>query len=83
MLKNLTEAKKEKPKVFQVLLLNDDSTQEVEVRETEQVDFLRVQRHLKYGGSVFITSKNSQKLSFPKGKTVNESNSTTRKVRVF
>jgi hypothetical protein len=72
MLKNLTETKKEKAKLFQVILLNNDATQGVEVQEAEQVDFLRVQKHLKYGGSVFITSKNSQKLSFPKGKRIYE-----------
>ena len=72
MLKNLSEAKKEKAKLFQVILLNNDATQGVEVQEAEQVDFLRVQKHLKYGGSVFITSKNSQKLSFPKGKRIYE-----------
>jgi hypothetical protein len=72
MLKNLTEAKKEKAKLFQVILLNNDATQGVEVQEAEQIDFLRVQKHLKYGGSVFITSKNSQKLFFPKGKRIYE-----------
>jgi len=72
MLKNLAEAKKEKAKLFQVILLNNDATQGVEVQEAEHVDFLRVQKHLKYGGSVFITSKNSQKLSFPKGKRIYE-----------
>jgi hypothetical protein len=72
MLKKITEAKKEKAKLFQVILLNNDATQGVEVQEAEQVDFLRVQKHLKYGGSVFITSKNSQKLSFPKGKRIYE-----------
>jgi hypothetical protein len=72
MLKNLTEAKKEKAKLFQVILLNNDATQGVEVQEAEQIDFLRVQKHLKYGGSVFITSKNFQKLFFPKGKRLYE-----------
>ena len=41
MLKNLAEVKKEKAQVFQVLLLNDAS-EEVEVQEAEQIDFLRV-----------------------------------------
>jgi len=68
MLKNLTEVEKEKPRVFQVLLLNNDASQEVEVQEAEHVDFLRVQEHLKHGGAVFITSKRSQKLSVPKEK---------------
>jgi len=68
MLKNLTEVEKEKPRVFQVLLLNNDTSQEVEVQEAEHVDFLRVQEHLKRGGAVFITSKRSQKLSLPREK---------------
>lgn len=67
MLKNLAELKKEKARVFQVLLLNENGSQ-VEVQEAEQVDFVRVQRHLKHGGSVFITSKNTQKLTMPKEK---------------
>jgi hypothetical protein len=66
MLKNLTEVKKEKPLVFQVLLLNNNASQEVEIQEAEHVDFLKVQEHLKHGGAVFITSKRSQKLSVPK-----------------
>jgi membrane glycosyltransferase len=68
MLKNLTESTKEKARVFQVLLLNNDASQEVEVQEAEHIDFLRVQKHLKHGGSVFITSKRSQKLTLPKKK---------------
>ena len=67
MLKNSAEVKKEKARLFQVLLLDNDGSQ-VEVEEAERVDFLRVQRHLKSGGSVFITSKNSQKLTVPKEK---------------
>jgi len=65
MLKNFTEVKKEKAMVFQVLLLNSDGSQ-VEVQEAEHVDFVSVQRHLQRGGSVFITSKNAQKLTVPK-----------------
>jgi hypothetical protein len=51
-----------KPRMFQALFLNEDKSQNVEVLEEEQIDFARVQEHLKKGGSVFITSKNSQKL---------------------
>jgi hypothetical protein len=76
MLKNLTEVKKE-VQVFQVLLLNNDAS-EVEVQEAEQIDFQRVQRHLKHGGSVFITSKNSQKLPLPKQRA--RQNTKTRRV---
>jgi hypothetical protein len=66
MIRGILEVKREKPRVFQVLFLNNDASQEVKVDETEQVDFLRVQEHLWRGESVFITSKNSQKLNIPK-----------------
>jgi hypothetical protein len=69
MLKNLIEAKKEKPLLFQVVLLNNDSSQNVVVQEARQVDFQRVREHLKLGDSVFITSKGSQKLNLPKVRT--------------
>jgi len=65
MLKEILEVKREKSHVFQVLLLHNDASQEVELQEAEEVDFLSVQDHLKQGGSVFITSKNSQKLKVP------------------
>ena len=68
MLKGVVEAKKEKVHVFQVLMLNNDASQKVEVQEDEKVDFLRVQEHLQQGGSVFITSKGSQKIVLPKEK---------------
>ena len=82
LLKNLTEVKKEKAQVFQVLLLNDTS-EEVEVQEAEQIDFLRVPSHLKYGGSVFITSKSSQKLPLPKAKKAHRNKNNARKVTAF
>jgi hypothetical protein len=66
MWKNLMEVKKEKPLVFQVLLLNNDASQKVEIQEAEHVDFLTVQEHLKHGGAVFITSKRSQKQCYPR-----------------
>lgn len=68
MLNSLCAVEKEKSPVFQVLLLDNDVSQDVEVQEAEQVDFARVQEHLARGGSVFITSKNSQKIAPPKGK---------------
>ena len=68
MLKSLIEVKKENCRMFQVLLLNNDASQEVEVQEGKHVDFLKVQEHLAHGGSVFITSKNSQKIAPPKEK---------------
>ena len=60
--------KKTKSSIFQVLLLKNNSSQDVEVNESEQVDFCRVKEHLKNGGSVFITSKDTQKLAYPKTK---------------
>jgi hypothetical protein len=60
--------KKTKPSLFQVLLLDNDAGEDVEVQEAKQVDFCQVKEHLKNGGSVFITSKGSQKLSYPKAK---------------
>lgn len=65
MLKEILEAKREKLRVFQVLLLHNDASEEVEILEAEEVDFPRIQDHLKEGGSVFVTSKNSQKLPMP------------------
>ena len=52
------------------MLLKNDNSQEVEVHEAEKIDFLRVHNHLKHGGSVFITSKCSQKLTIPTFKDV-------------
>ena len=65
MLRELIDAKTEKTQTFQIMLLKNDAEQEVEVHEAENVDFLRIQQHLQQGGSVFITSKCSQKLSRP------------------
>ncbi len=65
MMNATLEIRDQKFRVFQVMLLNDNSNQ-VEVEEAEKVDLLRVQEHLKQGGSVFITSKNSQKINPPK-----------------
>ncbi len=60
--------KKTRPSVFQVLLLDKDHSEDVEVQEAKIVNFSQVKEHLKNGGSVFITSKGSEKLSFPKTK---------------
>jgi hypothetical protein len=68
MLNSFFAVKKAKSPVFQVLLLDNDTSQDVEVQEAEQVDFARVQEHLAHGGSVFITSKRSQKIAPPKTK---------------
>lgn len=62
--------KKMKPSIFQVLLLDNDVSEDVEVQEAKQVNFSQVKEHLRNGGSVFITSKGSQKLSLSKTKTL-------------
>jgi len=67
-LSDFTSNKKSKPTLFQVLLLDNGDSEDVEVQEAKQVDFLQVKEHLKNGGSVFITSKNSQKLVHPQTK---------------
>ena len=63
---NLFSNKKTKPTLFQVLLLDNKDSEDVEVQEAKQVNFFQVKEHLKNGGSVFITSKQSQKLVHPK-----------------
>ena len=60
--------KKTKSSVFQILLLDNSSSEDVEVQEATQVNFLLVKEHLRNGGSVFITSKRTQKIAFPKNK---------------
>ena len=80
LLKSLLIVKKEKPRVFQVLLLDNDDSQHVEVRGAEQVDYARVKKHLVYDGSVFITSKNSQKIALPKLRNPHRNKSETRKI---
>jgi hypothetical protein len=67
-LKNLISNKKTASTLFQVLLLDNGSGEDVEVQEAAQVNFLQVKEHLKNGGSVFITSKDSQKIAHPKTK---------------
>lgn len=64
----MLESKKSKSSVFQVLLLDNGESDDVEVQESDQVDFCQVKEHLKNGGSVFITSKGSQKLKYPRTK---------------
>jgi hypothetical protein len=59
---------KEQPSIFQVLLLDNDESQDVSVQESVQVNFSQVKAHLRNGGSVFITSKNSQKIRPPTAK---------------
>jgi uncharacterized protein YndB with AHSA1/START domain len=65
-LKNSGENTKTKPQLYQILLLDNDSSDDVEVQEADQVNFFQVKEHLKNGGSVFITTTGSQKQLFPK-----------------
>jgi hypothetical protein len=83
MLKSLIEVKKENCRIFQVLLLNNDASQEVEVQEGKYVDFLKVQEHLAHGGSVFITSKSPQKLLLPKEKKALRNKKKSQKVEAL
>jgi hypothetical protein len=82
LLKLLEELALKKPMqklpMFQVLLLDNDKTDNVEVQEAKQVDFSLVKEHLKNGGSVFITSKKSQRVALPKAR-VQENYSRTRR----
>ena len=68
MLSERLQFKKSNRPNFQVLYLRNDACQEVEVDEVNEVDFLTVQERLEKGESVFITSKNTQKLNPPKGR---------------
>ena len=52
--------------MFQVLLLDNGDSDKVEVQEAKQINYEAVEEHLAHGGSVFITSKNSQKIALPK-----------------
>ena len=54
--------------MFQVLLLDNDSTNDVAVTESSEVNFSQVKEHLMNGGSVFITSKDPQKINFGRRK---------------
>jgi hypothetical protein len=62
MLNEPCQEKRQEQRLFQSLFLSNGKNQEVTVIEDEYVDFEEVQKHLDNGGSVFITSKNSQKL---------------------
>lgn len=66
MLNKILEFERIKPQDFQVLFLRNDATQEVEIHEVAEVDFSTVKERLERGDSVFITSKNTQKVKPPK-----------------
>ena len=55
----------EKPRTFQVMLLCNDESKNVKVHEAREIDYSTIHNHLQRGGSVFITSKPSQKLTLP------------------
>jgi hypothetical protein len=65
VLRELVELKSEKTRTFQVMLLDNDASNQVEVHEEREISIPRIQEHLKRGGSVFITSKPSQKIELP------------------
>jgi hypothetical protein len=65
MLCEIMQIKSEKPRTFQVMLLSNDESKNVEVHEEKEIDYSIIQNHLQCGGSVFITSKPSQKLTLP------------------
>ena len=75
--------KRIKSSVFEVLLLGNDESEDVEVQEVTQVDFFQVKEHLKNGGSVFITSKGSQKMSYPKTKAQQNYSNSRETYRLF
>jgi len=83
LLKDSIATKKTKAPMYQVLLLDNDATDEVEVQEADQVNFFQVKEHLKNGGSVFITSKHTQKQLYPKEKAVRNYGKSRRNYRLL
>ena len=47
---------------FQVFFLKNDPYQSVYIDEAEEVDLLKIKKHLARGESVFITSREEHKL---------------------
>jgi hypothetical protein len=72
------EIKKKNSSVYQVMLLENDHSQKVKVQEADRVNFDQVKAHLKSGGSVFITTKNTRKIKDPKTLSVANYNRTRR-----
>ena len=50
------------PFLFQIFFLAEDQSQDVEVLETEEIDFGEINHRLKQGESVFIKYKNPETL---------------------
>ncbi len=65
VLREMVQIENEKARKFQVMLLCNDASKNVEVHEGGEIDYSTIQTHLQRGGSVFITSKPSQKLPLP------------------
>ncbi|MCW4025279.1 MAG: hypothetical protein NWF01_09635 [Candidatus Bathyarchaeota archaeon] len=73
-------AKKTTAPLFQILLLDNNANSDVTVHETEKVNYSTVKQHLNNGGSVFITSKHSQKIATPKKRAHQKYNYARRKI---
>ncbi len=78
----MLDIEKVRRRSFQVLFLHNDPNQGVEVHEGGQVDFFAVQQHLEQGESVFITSKDSEKIE-PEEKQCIYEKMKTRLVTIF
>ena len=65
VLREIIDLRNENTRTFQVMLLDNNKSEKVEIHEENEIDFPRVQEHLQQGGSVFITSKPSQKIKQP------------------
>jgi len=53
-------AHSDNPFIFQIFFLAEDQSQDVEVLETEEIDFGEINHRLKLGESVFIKYKNPE-----------------------
>lgn len=62
--------------------MDNAGSDDVKVEEADRVDFLQVKEHLRNGGAVFITSKESQKLQRPKRKAQDNYAKSRRNLRV-
>jgi hypothetical protein len=83
VLREIVQIENEKPRMFQVMLLCNDASKNIEVHETKEIDYSTIQNHLQRGGSVFITSKPSQKLLTFQKTTARQKRRATRIVTAF
>jgi hypothetical protein len=59
--------------IFQIFFLAQDQSQDVEILETEEIDFAEISERLKLGESVFIKYKNHEIVeSYSSGNEVDE-----------